>query len=191
MRRAGELPFDWIADNTRWMRKPRTYDSMRHMLDLTKQTYRCAICNDQETYIEIWLEKDASAGVLYQETAEWDVPLMGDSRLSISLVSLQRWRNDRATREPAYIYYFGDWDPSGRNITRATEAGLREFAPDAEIHFRRVAVTEGQIQTLRLPTPCGAAGARYAGAYRRKRAVSLAMNCVPSGVGFRLCNVRA
>jgi hypothetical protein len=24
MRRAGELPFAWIADNTRWMRKPRS-----------------------------------------------------------------------------------------------------------------------------------------------------------------------
>ena len=25
MRLAGEIPFGWIADNTRWMRKPRTY----------------------------------------------------------------------------------------------------------------------------------------------------------------------
>ena len=37
-------------------------------------------------------------------------------------------------------------------ITRATEAGLREFAPDAEIHFERVAVTEEQIRRLNLPT---------------------------------------
>jgi hypothetical protein len=40
MRRAGEIPFGWIADNTRWMRKPRTYYSIRHMLELTQQMYR-------------------------------------------------------------------------------------------------------------------------------------------------------
>ena len=25
MRRAGELPYDWLADNTRWQRKPQTF----------------------------------------------------------------------------------------------------------------------------------------------------------------------
>jgi len=25
MRRAGDLPYDWLADNTRWQRKPRTF----------------------------------------------------------------------------------------------------------------------------------------------------------------------
>ena len=29
MRRAGELPYDWLADNTRWQRKPRTSEIRR------------------------------------------------------------------------------------------------------------------------------------------------------------------
>ena len=29
MRRAGELPYDWLADNTRWQRKPRTFESVQ------------------------------------------------------------------------------------------------------------------------------------------------------------------
>src|SRR5262245_15958971 len=29
MRRAGELPYDWLADNTRWQRKPRTSELRR------------------------------------------------------------------------------------------------------------------------------------------------------------------
>ena len=76
MRLSGEIPFDWIADNTRWMRKPQTYRSLKGMLELTKTTYRRALWNDQSAYVEIWLEKDALAGVLYEETADWDVPLM-------------------------------------------------------------------------------------------------------------------
>jgi hypothetical protein len=43
MRLAGILPFDWIADNTRWMRKPRTYSSMEQMLRNCAKTYRRAV----------------------------------------------------------------------------------------------------------------------------------------------------
>jgi hypothetical protein len=32
LRRAGRLPYDKIADLTRWMRKPRTYDGIRAAL---------------------------------------------------------------------------------------------------------------------------------------------------------------
>lgn len=152
MRRAEEIPFGWIADNTRWMRKPTTYDSIRDMLELTKETYRRALWNDQPHYVEIWLEKDALAGVLYRETKEWDVPLMVTRGYSSVSYLYEAAEAIKAQRKPAYLYYFGDHDPSGRDITRATESGLREFAPYAEIHFERVAVTEEQIEILQLPT---------------------------------------
>src|SRR5688500_16302842 len=32
MRRSGRIPFSWIADNTRWMRKPRTWSSVDQAL---------------------------------------------------------------------------------------------------------------------------------------------------------------
>ncbi len=40
MRRARLIPFGWIADNTRWMRKPRTYCSMEQALRRTAEAYR-------------------------------------------------------------------------------------------------------------------------------------------------------
>jgi hypothetical protein len=79
--------------------------------------------------------------VLLEETNQWDVPLMvtrGYSSVSF-LHSAAEAIEEKG--KPAYLYYFGDHDPSGRDITRATEDGLREFAPGAEIHFERVAVT--------------------------------------------------
>ena len=54
--------------------------------------------------------------------------------------------------KPAFIYFLGDWDPSGRDIPRAVEEGLKEFAPEADIAFTRIAVTEDQIDFLKLPT---------------------------------------
>jgi hypothetical protein len=58
----------------------------------------------------------------------------------------------KARGKPACLYYFGDYDPSGVDITRAVEQGIREFAPDADIEFQRIAVTEDQIITMNLPT---------------------------------------
>jgi hypothetical protein len=152
MRRAGEVPFDWIADNTRWMRKPKSYSSLADMLTQQQRFYRRALWDDQNAYVEIWLEKDALAGVLFEETEPWDVPLMVTRGYpSISYLH-QAAMAIRLRGKPAHLYYFGDHDPSGRDITRATEKGLREFAPDADIRFERVAVTEQQIRDLRLPT---------------------------------------
>src|SRR5215471_5645868 len=37
LRRAGRLPYDQIADLTRWMRKPRTYDGVEAALQATAQ----------------------------------------------------------------------------------------------------------------------------------------------------------
>ena len=76
MRLNDELPFDWIADNTRWMRKPKTHSDLKSMLDLTATTYRRALWDNQEEYVEIWLEKDALSGVIFGITSRWDVPLM-------------------------------------------------------------------------------------------------------------------
>jgi len=152
MRRERVIPFGWIADNTRWMRKPRTYSTLESALQITAEAYRRSLWDNQPVYVEIWLEKDALAGVLYEETESWDVPLMvtrGYPSISYLYESADALA---AQAKPAYLYYFGDYDPSGVDITRAVESGIREFAPDAEIYFQRVAVTEEQIKLWNLPT---------------------------------------
>ncbi len=152
MRRDGTLPFHWIADNTRWMCKPVTYSSLESMLTRTAEFYRRALWETYAVFVEIWSEKDAIVGVLYEVTAEWDVPLMV-TRGYASISYLHAAAETIAARgKPAYVYYLGDYDPSGLDITRAIRDGLEEFAPGADIIFERVAVTEEQIRTLRLPT---------------------------------------
>ncbi len=152
MRLNDELPFSWIADNSRWMRKPRTYSSLRSMLDITASAYRRALWTDQEDYVEIWLEKEALSGVIYSETDHWDVPLMV-TRGYPSLTFLHEAAEAIAAEErPVYIYYLGDWDPSGLDIARNVQERLEEFAPDAEINFERIAVTPEQVERWSLPT---------------------------------------
>jgi hypothetical protein len=152
MRREKELPFAWIADNTRWMRKPTTHSCLDDALELTARTYRRALWDDQDAYVEIWTEKDALAGVLYEETKLWDVPLMV-SRGFASISYLYEAAEVISDKDkPAFLYYLGDRDPSGVHIDRVIEQRLRELAPYAEIHFQRVAVRPEQISQWDLPT---------------------------------------
>ena len=152
MRRAGDLPYSWLADSTRWQRKPNTFDSIQQALDETARFYRKALWTDVPAYVEIWLEKDALAGVIYPITSLYDVPLMvarGYASLSF-LHSAAEAISD--LNVPACIYHLGDFDPSGVNAGEKIEETLREMAPDAEMIFERLAVTEHRIDTWNLPT---------------------------------------
>jgi hypothetical protein len=152
MRRDGELPYKTIADNSRWMRKPKSYDSLEDALHSTAEFYRRRLWSDQDVYVEVWLEKEALAGVLYPVTAEWDVPLM-ITRGYPSLTFLhEAGQAITAQGKPTFIYYFGDHDPSGLDIPRKVEEELRRFAYGVEITFERVAVVPKQIDEWDLPT---------------------------------------
>jgi len=152
MRLSGEIPFGWIADNTRWMRKPTTYSSLDQALRHTAEAYRRSLWDTQDVYVEVWLEKDALAGVLMEETKPWDVPLMVTRGYPSLSYLYEAAAQIRACHKPAHLYYFGDYDPSGMDITRNVEQRLRQFAPAAEIHFERLAVTPNQIDAWQLPT---------------------------------------
>jgi hypothetical protein len=152
MRRAGRLPYDWLADNTRWQRKPSTFDGPDHMLRSAVMTYRKDLWCRASRYCEVWIEKDALAGVVMPVTELYDVPLMvarGYSSLSFPYSAAEYIKS---LKVPAYIYHLGDFDPSGVNAGEKIEQTLREMAPAAEIHFERLAVTEKQIEDWRLPS---------------------------------------
>ena len=154
MRRVGVVPYGWIADNTRWMRKPDTYDSLTHMLMEAQKTYRRALWNDQDYYIEIWLEKDALSGVISDITSEFDVPLMvtrGYSSETFAYNAAQAINYQRRERDKLpYIYYFGDHDPSGVDARNDIERKLTSWCD--LVFFRPVAVLPWQIDAWVLPS---------------------------------------
>ena len=179
MRREGELPFGWIADNTRWMRKPRTYSSLEDVLEQTANFYRRALWDDQDVYVEVWLEKDALSGVLYPITEGWDVPLMvtrGYPSLSFLYSAAD---NIRDIGKPTFIYYLGDYDPSGVNIPQVVERNLHELAPGASISFQRIAVNPDQIRSMELLTrPTKMTDSRA----KNFRGESVEVDAIPPGV---------
>jgi hypothetical protein len=152
MRKTGVLPYAWLADSTRWQRRPITHSSVADALRETARFYRKRLWDNADSYVEVWLEKDALAGVVEPVTRQYDVPLMV-ARGYASLSFLHSAAEAIAELEvPAYIYHLGDFDPSGVNAGEKIEQPLREMAPDADITFERIAVTEEQIREWNLPS---------------------------------------
>ena len=167
LRREGRVPYDWISDNTRWIRKSSSYRGIDHFLNLTLKTYRRALWADMPVRVEIWCEKDALAGVIMEETDPYDVPLLVAKGCSSETYLYVVAQALASYAKPTHVYHLGDHDPTGHvaaaHIERLLRKFAREFSPDAEIHFERVAVTEAQIAEWGLPTrPTKREGNRHA-----------------------------
>jgi hypothetical protein len=152
MRRAGEIPYGWIADNTRCIRKPPIYDSVQAALKDCRETYRKAVWRALDAQVQVWIEKAALATVLEYETADYDVGLAVARGFCSETFLYEAAQALAANGRSAWVYYLGDHDPSGHAIAREVERKLRGFAPGLEIHFEWVAVTADQINDLNLPT---------------------------------------
>src|SRR5262249_831538 len=122
----------------------------REALEDTVRQYRKTLWTDDDDCVQIWLEKDALAGVIEPVTDKYDVALMvarGYSSITFLHDSAEKLPRNRR----AFIYHLGDFDPSGVNASEKVEEDLRGFAPDVELHFKRLAVTEEQIEAWNLP----------------------------------------
>lgn len=152
MREDGDLPFEWITDSTRWRIKPRTWSSLDAMLRYSQQTYRRAVWDSHPDHIEVWCESDSVAGVLQESTWTWDIGLhvcRGQSPKRFVWDSAQDFKR---IDKNIFVYYFGDYDPSGLNIGASVEKRLRRYSENRDFHFERVAVQDWQIDEFHLPT---------------------------------------
>lgn len=152
LRELGRVPWSWVSDGTRWRRHDDSFDSIAEAIRFTAETYRRDLWRRTPVYAEVWCESDSLAGVLLSETDRYNVPLMVSRGFSSKSYLYRAAKDIEADGRPAFLYYLGDWDPSGKLIPEDIEATLRRFAPEAEIHFKRLLVTPGQIQEWNLPT---------------------------------------
>jgi hypothetical protein len=123
MRRDGELPFEWISDHTRWIRQPQTYDSPTEALEAAAEDYRKSLWTDMDCYVQVWLEKNALAGIIEPVTDRYDVPLLvavGYSSLTFTHLAAGRIIGEN---KPTFIYHLGDYDPS-RPLKKSLASGI-------------------------------------------------------------------
>lgn len=150
MRRAGAIPYHWLSDNTRWVRKAQTYSGLADMLENSLILYRRDLWQNQTDYIEIWLEKEALAGVVHEVTDPYGVPLYVTRGYPSITYLYEAAETLKGIHKHKVIYHFGDFDASGQDAARAIRDGLRQHG--SQFEFIQYAVTEKQIDSLSLET---------------------------------------
>jgi hypothetical protein len=158
MRLDGGIPYEWIIDESRRRRLTQTYDNVADALEQTARFYRRSALQQADDYIEIWCEKDALAGLMWQVTSLYDVPLMvsrGMPSITFLHGSAQEVCKASEAGKSTFIYQFGDHDPSGVLIPQTIERRLDEMCEQLGCDpptIERVALTEAMIVGYNLPT---------------------------------------
>lgn len=150
LRRDGTIPWSWIVDTNRWMRKPETWGSLDEMLADAAASYRRALWRDSEAAVEVWCESESVAGVLYPVTAKWDVPLYpikGQTSDSFAYGAAQNYRHDP---RQLVVFYVGDHDPHGYEIESNLRAKLTEHSGRDDIEWYRLACDRVDVDEFGL-----------------------------------------
>ena len=154
LRRTGRMPYHCIADATRYMRKPRTFNGWDAALKDTARLYRKSLWADSDEEVEIWLEKSALAGVLYPVTSEYDVPLMPTGGYTSETFAYGAVNNLRGTGKALVVYALYDFDRSGQDAANSLREKVERFGAefDVPVSFHQLGLTHEQVTDLDLPT---------------------------------------
>ena len=160
LRRAGRLSYGWITDATRRGYHVATYAGAADFLRRVAGFYRADLWRDSPYYVEIWTESRSIAGVIEDDCRELAVslyPAGGFASITLAYQAAEHINTetlaDGSTRRQCVIFYVGDYDPAGVLIDVTLEAELRKHvADDVDLVFRRIAITEEQIERYDLPT---------------------------------------
>ena len=153
MRLDGSLDYRTIVDGHRSRRVVFAHDGIGSALESAQLLYRRNYWISQPVHVEVWCEKDALTGVIQPVCERYGVTYVATRGFpSITL----RYESARAivdTGKPARIFYFGDHDASGQQISANLPAELRQHGADVTVE--RVALDPWQVNLYRLPTRPG------------------------------------
>ena len=164
-RLAGLIDWDAIEDRTRNLRELSTWDSPQSIIDAVAYQYRVDIWANQPYYVEVWIEKEALAGVFERVCNEMRVPFFcarGYNSQSEQWAAGRRLRRIMAGGRKALILHFGDHDPSGLDMTRDNRDRLEMFTAPHVAELKRIALNMDQVEQYSPPpNPAKATDARF------------------------------
>jgi hypothetical protein len=104
--------------------------------------------------VEIWIEKDALAGVIYPTVVEdWGLDLYVNRGFTSLSYLHSAARTILAVGKPTHIYILSDFDPSGKCAADKVGEGLEEFLGGrVDVTIHDLAVTAEQIAAWGLPS---------------------------------------
>lgn len=152
-RLGGLVDWDAIEDRTRFLRgRSNSYSPSTALTALSKR-YSVDMWANQETRIEVWIEKDALLGVVEKTCRENDVDYFA-CRGYVSQSALyeagQRMARYQRDGYRTVVIHLGDHDPSGIDMTRDNQERVNLFGWD-ETEVWRIALNMNQVDEYSPP----------------------------------------
>ena len=151
-RMAGEIDWNAIVDRTRNVVFQSHWDDPESILQSCASSFALDKWEGQEYRVEVWIEKEALAGVLQSVCPDLDVPYFscrGYVSQSEQWRAAQRLMGYQRNGQKPYIVHLGDHDPSGIDMTRDIIDRLRIFGCDLEVN--RIALNMDQVEEYNPP----------------------------------------
>lgn len=151
-RLAGEI--DWLAieDRTRGVSQWAHWHDPASIVKQSAEQFEIDKWVTQPWSVEVWVEKEALAGVFHDVCAELDVPYLScrgyTSQSEMWRASCRLHQAERAGRQ-TLILHFGDHDPSGIDMTRDIVDRLATFGSTVEV--KRMALNMHQVAKYNPP----------------------------------------
>jgi hypothetical protein len=151
-RLCGLIDWNAIEDRTRNLRSVAHWTSPQSIVDSCAEQFRIDKWAKQSVRPEVWIEKDALAGVVEGICHELDVPYFscrGYTSQSEMWAGAMRLKSHLQNGQDTLILHFGDHDPSGKDMTRDITERLELFMGGTEV--RRLALNMNQIDKFNPP----------------------------------------
>lgn len=163
---AGMIDWDAIEDRTRNLRGNQHWNSPGAIARTCVNAFYKDHWANQEYRIEVWVEKEALAGVAQSACLPLDVPFFcckGYTSQSEMYSAAQRLIRYRKEEKRPVIIHLGDHDPSGIDMSRDIQDRLELFTRYAPLEFKRIALNMPQIEQYRPPpNPAKITDSRFA-----------------------------
>lgn len=164
-RLAGEIDWSAIEDRTRNLRSVSTWDSPADIIAGAAHSFRMDLWDGQPYRPEVWIEKEALAGVFEGVCSELRVPFFscrGYTSQSEMWAAGERLKGIMEGGQKPYILHFGDHDPSGIDMTRDITDRLKLFM--GGVRLQRMALNMDQVEQYGPPpNPAKTTDSRYQG----------------------------
>ena len=191
-RLAGMLSWRYIVDRTRSLRGVSHWDTPGDIIDAAASSFRLDKWIDQPTRVEVWVEKEALAGVVQRAAEQRDVSWFS-CRGYVSQSELwgaaQRLIRYVRAGQNVVILHLGDHDPSGIDMTRDIRDRLEMFmshhlgSMSGDLEVRRIALNMDQVRQYDPPpNPAKMSDARAAGYVDRFGDESWELDALPPDV---------
>lgn len=153
-RLAGLVDWDAIEDRTRNLERLSTWTTPADIIDSAAYSYREDLWANQDYYPEVWVEKEALAGVIERIANRLRVPFLacrGYMSQSEMHAAAKRLEEQAGLGYIPVIFHLGDHDPSGMDMTRDNNDRLQLFAEHSDIRVERLALNMDQVRLYNPP----------------------------------------